>query len=472
MLSLRKNTIFTNVGLTADGDVWWEGMSKTAPSNLIDWTGQQWTPDCGRKAAHPNSRYTTPASQCPIIDPDWENPNGVPICALIFGGRRERLVPLVTEAFIWEHGVFMASIISSEQTAAAEGKIGSVRRDPFAMLPFCGYNMGDYFNHWIEFRKKLGFLSPKIFYVNWFRKDDAGKNFLWPGFGENSRVLKWICERVDGTGKARSTPIGFVPTHDALDLGGLDNISHETVHKLLHVEEEEWLNEIPDIRQFYSQFGNKLPKELMNNLDSLEARLRAAQQAPTGNKKIISWVDSVRKLCKPERIHWCTGTQEEYNELCDSLVEQGTFIRLNDELRPNSFLARTDPRDTGRADKDTFICSSNKEEAGPTNNWADANEMKLKCDKLFDGSMKGRTMYVIPFCMGPVGSPYSRYGIEITDSPYVVVNMKMMTRMGTNVLNVMTEDKFFLPSLHSVGMPIEHGQKVKIHALLYFFLIS
>ena len=176
----------------------------------------------------------------------------------------------------------MASIISSEQTAAAEGTLGAVRRDPFAMLPFCGYNMADYFGHWLDFRKNLGYLSPKIFYVNWFRKDDSGKNFLWPGFGENSRVLKWICERVDGTGKARSTAIGYVPTHDALDLGGLDTISKETIHKLLHVEESDWLKEIPDIRKFYEQFGSRLPSGLKLHLDALENRLVASQHGPSG----------------------------------------------------------------------------------------------------------------------------------------------------------------------------------------------
>jgi phosphoenolpyruvate carboxykinase (GTP) len=230
MDTIHENTLFTNVGLTPEGDVWWEGMTKKPPPELIDWTGEKWTPDCGRKAAHPNSRYTTPANQCPVIDPDWENPNGVPVSAIIFGGRRTSVVPLVHEAFDWPHGVFMGSIISSEQTAAAEGKVGAVRRDPFAMLPFCGYNMADYFNHWLEFRKQLGYNAPKIFYVNWFRKDDQG-NYLWPGYGENSRVLKWICERVDGTGQAKATPIGYVPTARGLDLSGLD-ISRENVHRV------------------------------------------------------------------------------------------------------------------------------------------------------------------------------------------------------------------------------------------------
>lgn len=292
MDTINRNSIFTNVALTPDGDVWWEGMTKTPPPELTDWTGQPWTPDCGRPAAHPNSRYTAPAEQCPVIDPEWDNASGVPICAILFGGRRERVVPLVTEAFIWEQGVFMGSIISSEQTAAAEGRLGQVRRDPFAMLPFCGYNMADYFQHWIDFRKKLGFLSPKVFYVNWFRKENGkilffrflshltGK-FLWPGFGENCRVLKWICERVDGVGKARSTPIGYVPTHDGLDIDGLD-IEQDTLHKLLHVDNKLWIDEIPAIRDYYAMFGDRIPLRLKECVDGLEARLLAATAAPTG----------------------------------------------------------------------------------------------------------------------------------------------------------------------------------------------
>eukprot|EP00668_Euglena_longa_P038039 GGOE01049004.1.p1 GENE.GGOE01049004.1~~GGOE01049004.1.p1 ORF type:complete len:522 (-),score=182.42 GGOE01049004.1:135-1640(-) len=274
MVTMEKNSIFTNVALTPDGDVWWEGMTKEPPASCIDWTGKDWTPGCGRPAAHPNARYTTPASQCPVIDPEWENPNGVPISAILFGGRRNTLVPLVTEALDWDHGVFMGSIIGSQLTAAAEGTVGEVRRDPFAMLPFCGYNMADYFTHWINFREKLGYLAPKIFYVNWFRTNAAGK-FIWPGFGENSRVLKWITERVDGVGAARATPIGYLPTEEALDTAGID-VSEEDLHTLLQVDREGWLREIPDIRKYFAQFGDRLPPALHANLESLESRLNAS----------------------------------------------------------------------------------------------------------------------------------------------------------------------------------------------------
>ena len=456
MIALEKNTIFTNVGLTPDGDIWWEGMTKTPPEKLIDWTGQQWTPDCGRKAAHPNARYTTPASQCPVIDPEWENPNGVPICAFIFGGRRPRLVPLVTEAFIWDHGVFMGSIISSEITAAAEGPAGVVRRDPFAMLPFCGYNMGDYFQHWIDFRKNLGYSSPKIFYVNWFRTDANGK-FLWPGFGENSRVLKWITERVDGVGKARATPIGYVPTFDALDTAGI-NVSVDTLHHLLHVDADEWMKELPGIRQFFAQFGDHLPPALKLNLDRLESRLLASHDAPTQNRKLIAWVEEIKALCKPSKVQWCNGSDSEYDELCDLLVAKGTFIRLNPRTRPNSFLARSDPRDTLRVRSSVFVCSENKDFVGPLANWADPHETEQKLSKLFEGSMKGRTMYVVPFCIGPMGSPYSRYGVQITDSPYAVIGVRTTSHVGTGVLNLLTEHESYVPCLHSVGAPLEAGQ--------------
>ena len=273
MHSCEKNTIFTNVALTDDGDVWWEGMSD-APAHAIDWKGNDWTPDSGEKAAHPNARFTAPASQCPVIAPEWEDPNGVPISAILVGGRRPSTVPLVHESFDWNHGVFMGSIMGSEITAATiSANIGKVRRDPFAMLPFIGYHVGDYLQHWLDMGKKTTpDKLPKIFYVNWFRKDKDG-NFLWPGFGDNSRVLKWIVERVSGEGKAVETPIGYMPTVDAIDTTGL-GISEETMKELLKVDRNEWLKEVESIREHYASYGPKMPKELYAQLDALEKRLK------------------------------------------------------------------------------------------------------------------------------------------------------------------------------------------------------
>ena len=275
MHTIAKNTIFTNVALTDDGDVWWEGIGTDAPDHLIDWKGNDWTPGSETPAAHPNARFTAPASQCPAIAPEWEDPQGVPISAILIGGRRPTTVPLVHESFDWEHGIFMGSIMGSEITAAAiSDKIGKVRRDPFAMLPFCGYHICDYLQHWLDIGKmtdpdKL----PKIFYVNWFRKDENGR-FLWPGFGENSRVLKWIFERTEGEGKAVKTEIGYMPTVDAIDTTGLD-VSEEDMKKLLTVDKEAWLDEVASIREHYANYGQKLPKELADQLDALDARLRA-----------------------------------------------------------------------------------------------------------------------------------------------------------------------------------------------------
>ncbi|HOP99887.1 MAG TPA: phosphoenolpyruvate carboxykinase (GTP) [Acetivibrio clariflavus] len=274
MKTIEKNTIFTNVALTDDGDVWWEGIGYDAPSHLIDWKGNDWAPGSETPAAHPNARFTAPASQCPSIAPEWEDPNGVPISAILVGGRRPTTVPLVHESFNWEHGVFMGSIMGSEITAAAiSDNIGKVRRDPFAMLPFIGYHVGDYLQHWLDVGAKSeeGKL-PKIFYVNWFRKDKDGK-FLWPGYGENSRVLKWIFERVSGEGKAVKTPIGYMPTPDAIDTTGLD-ISEETMAELLKVNKEDWLKEVQSIREHYANYGEKVPKALIAQLDALEQRLK------------------------------------------------------------------------------------------------------------------------------------------------------------------------------------------------------
>jgi len=275
MHTISKNTIFTNVALTDDGDVWWEGIGSDAPDHLVDWRGNDWTPDSKDPAAHPNARFTAPASQCPAIAPEWEDPNGVPISAILIGGRRPTTIPLVHESFDWEHGIFMGSIMGSEITAAAiSDKIGKVRRDPFAMLPFCGYHICDYLQHWLDIGKMTDADKlPKIFYVNWFRKDENGK-FLWPGFGENSRVLKWIFERTEGEGKAVKTEIGYLPTLDAIDTTGLD-VSEEDMKKLLTVDKEAWLAEVASIREHYVNYGQKLPKELAAQLDALEARLKA-----------------------------------------------------------------------------------------------------------------------------------------------------------------------------------------------------
>jgi phosphoenolpyruvate carboxykinase (GTP) len=267
-----KNTIFTNVVLTPDGDVWWEDMGVPAPAKGVDWHGEEWTPAGGKKGAHPNSRFTAPASQCPVIDPDWQNPQGMPLSAILFGGRRPSTIPLVNEAFDWEHGVFMGSACGSETTAAALGQAGVLRRDPFAMLPFCGYNMGDYFAHWLSFTQKTDRAKlPKVYFVNWFRKNADGK-FLWPGYGENSRVLKWICERVAGTGKAQKTAIGNLPTSDALDLSGL-NLSAEDVKALTSVDQDGWKKEVADVEANYAKFGSHLPKALKEQLDGLKQRL-------------------------------------------------------------------------------------------------------------------------------------------------------------------------------------------------------
>jgi len=268
------NSIFTNVALTDDGDVWWEGLTEQPPAHLIDWKGNDWTPESETPAAHPNARFTTPAGQCPTIAPEWEDPKGVAIDAILFGGRRATAVPLVTESFDWQHGVFLGSTVSSETTAAAAGAIGQLRRDPFAMLPFCGYNMGDYFGHWLEIGKATSPEKlPKIFYVNWFRKDAEG-TWLWPGFGENSRVLKWIVERIEGTADGVQSPIGVLPTRESLDLDGLD-IPAKDLDLLLSVDTEIWKQEAGLIPEFFAQFGEHLPAALTEEHSKLVARLSA-----------------------------------------------------------------------------------------------------------------------------------------------------------------------------------------------------
>jgi len=276
MLSFTENAFFTNCALTPDGDVWWEEMTDEPPPKLTDWRGNEWTPRSGTPAAHPNARFTTPASQCPVIAPEWQDPAGVPISAILFGGRRATVVPLVNEARDWQHGTFLGSIISSEKTAAAAGTIGELRRDPMAMLPFCGYNMADYWGHWLEIGRRKGAQLPKLYYVNWFRKS-AGGDFLWPGFGENGRVLKWIFERCEGTAKSVETPIGNLPAEKALDLSGLDEISRDDANELLRVDVDGWLAEIPLIDEYYAQFGDQLPKALRDELSELRDRLEAAK---------------------------------------------------------------------------------------------------------------------------------------------------------------------------------------------------
>ncbi|WP_326588331.1 phosphoenolpyruvate carboxykinase (GTP) [Streptomyces sp. NBC_01294] len=273
MKTMYANTVFTNVALTPDGsDVWWEGMTEEAPAHLIDWKGNAWTPESGTPAAHPNARFAVPASQCPTIAPEWEDPKGVPISAILFGGRRASAVPLVTESFDWNHGVFIGSNIASEKTAAAEGKVGELRRDPFAMLPFCGYNMGDYMAHWVKVAAdKDQAKLPKIYYVNWFRKNDAGK-FVWPGFGENSRVLKWIVGRLDGTAEGVETAIGVLPAKDSLDLEGLD-LPAEDLDFLLTVDKEVWREEAALVPEHLNTYGDHTPKELWDQYHALVERL-------------------------------------------------------------------------------------------------------------------------------------------------------------------------------------------------------
>ncbi|MDX6475097.1 MAG: phosphoenolpyruvate carboxykinase [Gaiellaceae bacterium] len=272
---VEHDTVFTNVGKTDDGDVWWEGLTDEPPAHLIDWHGEDWTPDSDEPAAHPNSRFTVAAAQAPSMAPEWEDPDGVPIDAMLFGGRRSTTVPLIVEALDWRHGVLLGAFMGSETTAAIVGDVGKLRRDPFAMLAFCGYHMADYFDHWLEIGRRDGAKLPKLYNVNWFRKDLESGEYLWPGFGDNSRVLKWVFERCDGGAEAQETPIGLVPTEDALDLSGVD-VAAEQMRELLKVDLDEWRKEIPLIREFFDEFGDKLPAELREALDGLESRIERA----------------------------------------------------------------------------------------------------------------------------------------------------------------------------------------------------
>ncbi len=269
MKTIEHDTLFTNVALTQDHDVWWEGMTPQPPAHCIDWQGREWTPP--NKAAHPNARFTVQASQCPLIDPAWQDPNGVPIAAIIFGARRSTIVPLVREAFHWQHGVFFGASVSSETTAAAKGEVGKLRHDPFGMLPFCGYNMADYMGHWLTLGKWHPDKLPRLFHVNWFRKDDTGA-FLWPGFGENIRVLKWMFERIDGQADALASPLGYLPEPYALDLSGL-SLAPGALEQLFAIDKSGWREEAAELRRYLSQFGDKLPTGITEELDALERRL-------------------------------------------------------------------------------------------------------------------------------------------------------------------------------------------------------
>jgi phosphoenolpyruvate carboxykinase (GTP) len=271
MATVRENTVFTNCARTDDGDVWWEGMTAEPPAHAIDWLGDDWTPGSGEPSSHPNARFTTPASQCPSMAPNWEDPDGVAIDAFLFGGRRAAVVPLVCEALDWDHGVFLGSIMGSEKTAAAAGGLGELRFDPMAMLPFCGYDMADYFRHWLEVGRREGAVLPRIFMVNWFRKDGDG-NFLWPGFGENSRVLEWVFRRCDDEAEAVETPVGLVPAQGGIDVSGLE-LEPGAMEKLLSVDPGLWREQLPQMHQHFAQFGSTLPEELRSQLASLEERL-------------------------------------------------------------------------------------------------------------------------------------------------------------------------------------------------------
>jgi phosphoenolpyruvate carboxykinase (GTP) len=273
--TVSKNSIFTNTAKTDDGDVWWEGLTGEPPAHAIDWHGNDWTPDSDSPAAHPNARFTAPISQCPSAAPEYDDPAGVPIDAMMFGGRRGTVIPLVFEARDWEHGTFLASVMSSETTAAAAGAVGQLRFDPMAMLPFCGYNMGDYFAHWLRVGRREGAKLPRIYYVNWFRRDEDGK-FIWPGFGENSRVLAWIFRRCEGTADGEETAIGTVPSvgPNGIDIEGLD-ISQAAMDELLRVDTEAWLAQMPQIKEHYARFGDGLPEALRAQLEALEQRLGA-----------------------------------------------------------------------------------------------------------------------------------------------------------------------------------------------------
>ncbi|MBA3304892.1 MAG: phosphoenolpyruvate carboxykinase (GTP), partial [Thermoleophilaceae bacterium] len=279
MATIERNTIFTNTAKTGEGDVWWEGMTEDPPAHATDWQGNDWTPDSGTPAAHPNARFTTPAGQDPAIAPEWEGPKGVAVDAMLFGGRRSTVIPLVTEALDWEQGVFLGATMSSETTAAQAGEVGKLRFDPFAMLPFCGYNMGCYMEHWLAIGRREGANLPKLFYVNWFRKDDARERFLWPGFGENSRVLEWVFRRCDGNGETQETPLGLVPAEGDLNTDGLD-IDPAELATVLGTDDDGLRAQLPQVKEHLAAFGDQLPREIRAQLEALEQRLGQAPVRP------------------------------------------------------------------------------------------------------------------------------------------------------------------------------------------------
>jgi len=458
LAALKKgNCIFTNVATTKDGDVWWEGKTSTPPPNLIDWTGKEWTAASGHPAAHPNARYAVAAKQVPTMDKNWQS--SVPISAIVLGSRRSNDVdPLLREAYNWQHGIFLGATLASETTSKTEGPTGVLHRDPFAMNLYCSDMVG-LWKQWDILGKALT-EQPKMFFINVFQKDSSTGLHLWPGFGENTRLLKWMFDRVNGSSDAGltiQTPIGILPDPKFFPALGL-HLESKTLKTLLSVNKESWKDETSAIHKFFGTFGSELPKFLLAYLNNLEHSFSLGHNTPaTTNQKLILWVASQAALFQPDDIFWVDGSKEENEQLNNLLVENGTFIRLNDKLRPNSFLARSTQDDVARVEERTYICCKTKEEAGITNNWVEPEEMKDKLHHLMKGAMKGRTMYVIPFCMGPLGSPLGKYGVQVTDSAYVVVNDYIMTRMGTPALNYITGD--FVKCVHTVGAPLQPGQK-------------